>query len=100
VDITQYVQKVMLPWLCLTQMVWPWSRTCTKLFLVPWFSICHGVQLGTKWFALYYVQNGWLLTKCVKVHQAPGTYQVSDTQKCYLHWNSLVITVFFNVKIT
>jgi len=88
----------MLPWWCLTQVVWPWSRTCTKFFLVPWFSICHGVQLSTKWFALYYVQNGWHLTDCVKVHQAADTYPVSDKQKCYLHWNSLLITVFLTQR--
>jgi hypothetical protein len=71
------------------------KQNLTKLFLVLWASICHGVQLGTKWSALYSAQNGWLVTNCVKVHQTASTYWVSDTQKCNLHWNSLVITVFF-----
>ena len=79
-DITQYIQKVMLPRWYLTQVVWPWSRTCTKLFLVPWSSICHGVQLGTMWFAFYYAQNGWLITSCVKIHQTASTSRVSDTK--------------------
>ena len=74
--------------------MWPWSRTCTKLFLVPWASICHGVQLGTKWSKLYSAQDGWLDNNCVKVHQTASTYRVSDTQKCNLYRNSLVILVF------
>lgn len=84
----------MLLWWYLTQVVWPWNRTCTKLFHVPWASIYHGVQLGTKWFVLHSAQNGWLVTNCVKVHQTASTYRFSDTQKCYVHWNSLVITGF------
>jgi len=41
VDITQYVKKLMLAWWYLTQGLWPWGWTCTKLFLVHWSPICH-----------------------------------------------------------
>jgi len=99
VDITQYIQKVMLPRWYLTQVVWPWSRTCTKLFLVPWSSICHGVQLGTMWFAFYYAQNGWLITSCVKIHQTASTSRVSDT-KILLALEFTGVNIFFNCEDT
>jgi hypothetical protein len=37
------------------------------------------------------------MLKCIKQQ---STYGVSNTQKCYLHWNSLVITGFFEHEDT
>jgi hypothetical protein len=61
------VWKVMPPWRCCMQAVWPWSGDYLNLFIVPWASVCHGVWLGKHclhfiWFKTCF-QPHWSVSK-------------------------------------